>query len=297
MASRSGSTLSALVPLQSCILRPLRRTLGLPNSAHSESVLAEFGICDLQRYWQQMLVAWAARNTRIMVQGPAALEQFPAAAAYHDTAIQRKRVLDQMMADPSMPTPPIVSSLPFRALAVFFEDWKKGQDKIGPAADDDPPPRQLPSFSASILKRIAASLFYSDWRSSGKGSLQQHRFNGCPGLASYLRYDDRQTFCLRARLRFARSYLRSHRHRLGLSDSDTCGECKAGVAETVDHVILSCDKYNEARQQLCDELSRLHLQLSSALVLGAFQKEPDSASAVFAATGTFLRAVHELRQL
>ena len=263
--------------LQSYILQPLRRAIGLPQSAQSESVLAEYGVPTLERHWEQRLLAWAARNTRIIREGPA-LRDFPAACHYRET---HKRP----------------HSLPFRALSVF-DDWKKGQDKIRPQATR----RLLPDYTPSMLKRLAISLSYSDWRappdgSSPPGSLQVYRRDDWPGLAPYLRFDDRATACLRARLRFARSYLLSHRRSLGLSATDVCEECKAGSAETIVHVICFCDKYASARRVLQKELASMGVPFTSHVVLGDWKAKPPVIRKILSVTGAFLNSVHEHRSL
>lgn len=296
--------ISDMERLQRCILRPLKRCLGLPDSAHSESVLVELGICSLRRYWQQKLMAWAARCTALIQR--CKQPEFPVAAAYERLARHRHQIIKMRQADPSCSLPAEAFSLPMVALSIYFEEWRplrrshkdKCRNALGPAADvDGKLPLSISSFTAKELKRIALLLSYRDWRSSGEGSLQRYRFDDRPGLAPYLVSDDRQTFCLRARLRFARSYLRAHQHRLGLADSAVCEQCDLGRDETAEHVVLECPKYNAARRELQATLLQHQLALSPAVVLAALWKKNKLTPAVLEATGKFLRTISDLRGL
>lgn len=282
--------------LQSCILRPLRRALGLPNSAHSESVLAEFGMSSLQRCWEQYLVAWAGRCTRGFATRPDFREHFPAATKYHDTVMRWVR------AEEESEVQQLAETLPAQALTVFKADWKelgcKAKKRSISAIAADDPPTLLPNFTPAMLKRIAVLLSYRDWRSSGKGSLQAFRQDDSPGIAPYLLHDERSTLCLRARLRFSRSHLRSHQYRFGLVDSPVCQECKLGVDETVEHVVLECPKYDGPRRRLSEALSALDLRLSVQIVLGGFEERLKTITTkIYTDTGTFLLSVSELRPL
>ena len=295
---------SCFLRLQAQILRPLRAALGLPQSAHSDSVLSEFGVCSLRRYWEQQAIAWAARMTRIVKQEP--LDAWPAARLFRQRHAACFLPEYHRLSSPHLPSKhvhphkpgPGRCSLPFRAVSLK-QDWEKGTDKIRRK-----PMRHLPLLGSSTLKSLAVSLSYRDWRVSEKGSLHPYRGDDLPGLAHYLLTDDRPVACLRARLRFGRSGLRAHRHRLGLEDSATCEHCLSGADETADHALLSCDKYSAVREKLSQDLRRLDIAslyspLTSSLILGRVVVPADGPADlrrnVLLATGRFLSAINDLR--
>src|SRR5690606_16609653 len=125
---------SFFLRLQAQIVRPLRAALGLPQSAHSESVLAEFGVCSLWRYWEQQALAWAARMTRIVEQEP--LDAFPAARLFRQRHAacflpeHHRRNSPHLLHKHVHPHKPGLGrcSLPFRAVSLK-QDWEKGTDK------------------------------------------------------------------------------------------------------------------------------------------------------------------------
>jgi len=282
-----------LTNLQRCMLKPLRKALGLPDSAQSESVLAELGIPTLQRTWQHYLLSWAAKSIDCGYRSDYLKGQLPAVSKFH-SCLSR-----------CFGGEPDQDALPYQALTLWQSEWQPlvRPEKRLIRPDESPELSRKRSTALQCirprqLKRIALLLSYRDWRTSRQGALQSWRRDDEPGLALYLQHDERATFVLRARLRFARSYLRHHQHRLGLSADAVCQECDTGRNETIDHVVLECPKYSEARRQLQEALALLGVRLSPSLVLGQLTtRELRVAKRVLEATGTFLRTVHELRSL
>src|SRR6185437_14772933 len=69
-----------------------------------------------------------------------------------------------------------------------------------------------------------------------------------PGLSRYLKLDDQQTACARARLRFNRARLNASLHERKAIDSPDCTAC--GVPETVHHAVCDCNLRATAAAEL-----------------------------------------------
>jgi len=281
---------SLLSSLQAQLLRPLRASLGLPQSARSDSVLAEFGVCSLKRYWEQQALAWAARMIRFQFPVPSNLDDFPAVSLF--LARQRECYLPHLR---KLPHSHVHGqcSLPFRATTLIKEDWEKGQDKIRRL-------KALPLLNSSILKRYAVSLSYRDWLEHKETPLRQYRADDVTEMALYLKADARPVACLRARLRFGRSSLLAHQLRMKLVDSATCKQCNSGADESVDHALLSCTKYAAERETLRQELRQLGVpNLETSLILGRIIINADSGlpirSDVLRVTGVYLSSLSASR--
>jgi hypothetical protein len=99
--------------------------------------------------------------------------------------------------------------------------------------------------------KLAGALRQSNvWRTRGKcRDLISLRPITSTGMASYLRTDPPIVTCIRARLRFNRSYLNHSMYRRHAIDSPACS-CGADGEETISHVLYSCPLYRNARIQL-----------------------------------------------
>jgi hypothetical protein len=115
-----------------------------------------------------------------------------------------------------------------------------------------------------------------------------------PGLPAYLVHDNKTTAARRARLRFDRTGLNASLFHRRLAASPDCPECK-GQAETADHVIMQCPKYNAARL-LCDgRLRQLGLQHETHWALGGVEGELERrARRVLETTAEFLAEIDRL---
>ena len=122
-----------------------------------------------------------------------------------------------------------------------------------------------------------------------------------PGLDSYLCLDDRQTACLRARLRLDRSGLAESLVRRRSATSSACRLCKSSssarvVEETLEHALLHCPAYAASRQVLRAHLAD-SIPLSCEVILGCLPPDTPAAAQLEAlqASGAFLRDVMRIR--
>lgn len=66
---------------------------------------------------------------------------------------------------------------------------------------------------------------------------------------------------------------------LGKSETDGCIHC--GVAETVEHVLVQCQAYNEERAQLVEDLKELKVQLAIKDLFQSAQIQPKVYTILF----------------
>jgi hypothetical protein len=123
-----------------------------------------------------------------------------------------------------------------------------------------------------------------------------------PGLPFYVRHDERKAASLRARLRLDVALLAHSLHKRCLSDEGPfCQYCKVTnktkAVETVEHAMVHCTRYQNARADLTLQLRGLGLPTSLAVILGEF--EPGVRTAIklsaLACTARFITAVYEIR--
>ena len=266
------------------LLRPLKAVLGLPQSAHSLSVLAEFGIPTLQRYWEQQLILFHARVSRLArepLRAPS-LPMHPTAAIYANTVLCQLSVSSR------------ASSL--------FKEWKEELNQMSPlhARCADSINFRAFNLSSSAAQKLSLALSFQDLQAAQDGALR--RFKKEPGTSLYLLHDAKPVAALRARLRFARSALKEHQYRFDLVESDRCEQChgRPRPVESVGHVLLHCPAYKDARDALRNSLHSLRppIRLTANTVLGELGKLPNAVRNVaLSSTGDFLTAVHSIRAL
>ena len=110
------------------------------------------------------------------------------------------------------------------------------------------------------------------------------------GRCPYLRYDDRETSCIRARLN--RNYLNESMFRRRSSTSADCS-CNNGI-ESVHHVLTSCSTYADI---LYHKIIRLGVSTHLPLLLGEVEsiKSKRRRISTLAKTGGYLRAIAKRR--
>jgi hypothetical protein len=118
-----------------------------------------------------------------------------------------------------------------------------------------------------------------------------------PGLDPYLRADPRATAAHRARLRLDRALLQTRLCEMKLAGDSMCRKCDGFMAvETVEHVLLRCEFFNQERQKLRDCLSQHGIDLTCALILGTWPTPLSKNCEVMRALRIFLHFVQNALQ-
>ena len=287
--------------LQSCIVQPLRRCLGLPRTVLHAAVLAECAVPDLAT-WIEHLALRMARRTARLPDGHYAKVSF---MAEHATGISlglgRRCTaagvsLSALLAAES-PVSRFSRRLPLGQLTLAVEARWFGVDLAWRGADDLAVPRL--SYASPKLKLTTKLLLRRCWlglallgRAPSLRALKGDRAR----LAPYLRHDCRPMAALRARLRLDVARLNRslcHRH---LVDSALCQWCPED--ESPSHTLSHCRMFAPQRRALLVVLARHELARNDfeRLLLGEWPKKLLSLPDVLSALDQFLRDVQEVRQ-
>ena len=142
-----------------------------------------------------------------------------------------------------------------------------------------------------------------DWKAEGT-RLFSNRLKTKAGVSGYLFHDTRLIACLRARLRMDRSKLNESVWRRSGSAGPAgaaahCSACALHENDTLSHILLHCPAFTRERAALSSALDEHHTPLTIATVLGTFPPATSGAArtSAYAASGTFLRAIHTARPL
>lgn len=272
--------------MQAQLLKPLRAVLGLPQSAHSHSVLVEFGIPPLKRYWEQQLLLFHARAcilAHLTVKNPLA-SVHPTVSLYVSS---RRRQ----------------GSVSSRAHSLF-DERREDLNQMSPRRAASRGDYKFRAFDLTpkLAHKSSIALSFQDWRDAKEGGLFRNNLKRTAGPSSYLWFDAKPVAALRARLRFARSTINEHRYDLGLADSESslCEMCRSASVESVEHLLCHCAAYKQARTTVRRNLRshRPAVTLSVKSALGEYDNIPTATrEAALEATGRFLMAIHSIRAL
>jgi hypothetical protein len=201
--------------LMSLLAMTLKRVLHLPRSADTMGVLGDFDVHSPEAIRELAMLTASARMENLT----------PEHAAFR--CWRRLRAVQDSLD----------STHVFRRMRRFFSD----QRLVLPA-----------TMTRGQRLELVQQLDHQRWRSTGAKSLRALKTS--PGLSRYLKLDDQQTACARARLRFNRARLNASLHERKCIDSPDCTAC--GVPETVHHAVCDCNRYANLRATAAAELRR-----------------------------------------
>ena len=267
--------------IQSYLIRPLRRVLGLSDSAHGLFILAESDCPTLDLFRQQLLLSYARR-----------VEELPSShSAWQQLHRSRRLLADGMLREVYLPRrpmllevldaertfgksvlrpisfaplqPPILHShlptiLPFRTgeyLSRIFD--RAVAESLAPPttlsasdasaesqqSDGDPANRRTQQKQKrEDLRNLARQLSFQRWQQQPSGAILRG-VKTRQGRSHYLYLERRSISVLRSRLRANRCNLGESLHRRALAATDRCSHagCRRAV-ETVEHALMHCVK-------------------------------------------------------
>lgn len=306
-----------LQSIQSILVRPLRSVLGLHRHCSHLSIFVEFGLPSLSIYRSFLQCKAAIRFLSLPTPNPIAT------------------IFPLSLARLSTPDPSTVTLFYSASIASFFANnnynFSRSSSNLFSFTSHSstasllesaiqlhsPIPwlSQLESFARlnsssipissrlSLSSSLATSLTYTSWSSSSLGS-HLKQFIKTPVLSvshSYLALDSRPSQVLRARLRFNAARLNASLHRRNLATSPNCSHCwnnlHLPVAETVEHLLLNCPAYSDARSALLADLCSLsiYLPLSLSLILDPLSQPHSSPDSILRLTARFLTDIMNIR--
>jgi hypothetical protein len=238
------------VKLKNVVLRPLLFCMGLPHSAHHQSVFIETRLLNIHSLLSLSAALTAHRWLSLSD------DDNPTAALFRKHAS----------------TPALHPLHPFYRMHTNL-------NRI-PALRFDPDDLQtFKDLPHDSLRRIVWTHQYNAWRNKCRPRTgiphtlpplyPMHTNTKHTELPMYMHIDDPKTAARRARLRFGRARLRYDQRRLGFQDitNSTCQQCHMNVDETVDHVLTECPRYDQPRAEYTREMQALPVQQISARYL------------------------------
>ena len=130
----------------------------------------------------------------------------------------------------------------------------------------DPIPISVAALKADAKKRVTL-----EWERRWKKSKQRRKiahFDRMPpsnAIGKFYMKCDRRDASLITQLRSQHIPLASYLHRIKAIDSNLCQRC--GVPETVDHFLLTCQRWRSQREQLRFDIGKRRFNLTSLLAI------------------------------
>jgi hypothetical protein len=136
-----------------------------------------------------------------------------------------------------------------------------------------------------------------EWRFGETGSKYLKGCKLVAGPSLYLLRDTRRVTAIRARLRLDRPSLNASLAQRRVVTSKTCPECKASE-ETIEHCLLECPRYANARQTCRSELAAIQMTFDLPTILADVEKlKSPLPNKVLTITAKFLTQIDQLRRL
>lgn len=208
--------------LESAYARPLRFALGLPSSAHIQSILGTSGIVDFKALRDAAILRFFKR-----------IKHLPSSHPSHILLNKHIRHRD----DNDKPKYPLIDSYRTALLRCITTEDRQHQ------------PLSFTSLANTLdftsIARTTLLSSYNRWQSlQGRNTcadLRRFRKNGhnLPGISPFLLIDPKPVAVLRTRLLFNRSHIRHSESRRGISITDTCRRCGNG-RDDIKHYLLDC---------------------------------------------------------
>ena len=235
-------THSIMRQMKRLIVYPLRRSLGLPNNAHHDSIFVESRILPLP----YLIIYHSILLARRYIQQ---------ASSPHD-ATQRHR-------DMFMPNSVFLLSTPSDPMRYIATRCQFIPDPITSTSDS------ILSASSKQIWSMVFGHFYHVWYTSQHPSnphADPHSLFPCylhmstctnNTLPTYLTTLHPSLSSTISRLRFNRSRINQSLHKRACVTTDVCSTCQNNTSETVEHILMHCPRYDQLRFHLFCELSCL----------------------------------------
>lgn len=224
------------------IIYPLRRSLGLPNNAHHESIFVESRVLPLPYLIIYHSILLARRYIKQATTPHEAIQRhrdmfLPTSVSLLSTTSDPMRyIATRCQLIPNAVTSTCDSLLTASSKQIwnvvfghFYHVWYMSQHPSNPLADPHslfPCYRHLPSCNTSTLPLYLSIL--------------------SPSLSSII-----------SRLRFNRSRINQSLYKRSCISTDKCPTCPNNITETVEHVLMQCPTYDQLRLHLFFDLASL----------------------------------------
>lgn len=283
--------------MQAAFLHPLQRVLGLPNSSHHLGLLAEAHCPSFEALRTQAAVRFLLRAEALSVSHPQhptgrilAADRAAAARGHcrgHTTSSIPTCIYAEQTALPHLINK-VLARLPELApghplLHTYF-----------PAALQGAPALPV-TLSVEEVNSLTMVDTHREWRDPPTLSTVQQStaplltIKRSPSLSLFLRHESNPMVAVRARIRANRvptQYRRYHLRPPTIADP-TCTHpaCRMSFPhylDTIDHILLQCDRHRMARQQLIQALAmqhQYHIPLTVAFISGEVTHQPSPRGA------------------
>jgi hypothetical protein len=272
------------VALKQLIIKPLLRALGLPYTAHHNSVMLESRLMPL--HWFQCYQSITTARRYIMLGDTPAEKQ------------SRHSLIFTAQAST------LAIHHPLRTLASHRKRL---------FSDTNPPTlQQLQSLSNKQIRHHVFNEFFQRWKVDHTHTLigRQHSLWACYNtvqtvdptrLPSYLKVLGAQDATHMARLRFNRARLNQSLHKRARSNTDKCPHCPSQV-ESPEHLLLHCPRYAKARYDCHTAISQhMPYHLSLASLLASHERLLSTTSMctapVIKLLSRFINAIRQIRSM
>ena len=275
--------------LKSLTITPLRHALGLPHTAHHDSIFVDVRVMPLREFQQYLSVIFARRFVMLATDAADMSARFSQLFVRNACHLPRNHPLSIIASRCHAVSCSYTSSLSALRGATndqlrqavfdrFFDRWWRAQHPLTAAVPDP------------------HSLFQCYLHCDHTRPLTCHQ--SLPIHFTMLSTHQATTL---SRLRFNRSRLNQSLHSRHLSSTDICPKCNRS-SETVEHVLLQCPAYNNIRSDCTRALTfLLGRPPSLSVFLGSFPPSVSSSSRVariaLSFVSTFVERIRSLRHM
>lgn len=130
-------------------------------------------------------------------------------------------------------------------------------------------------YSKAEIKSIIKAKTIKKWQhiwDNGCSGRHLYRIQGKVGKETHITRSRQEEIVL-TRMRLGHTKLNSTMFLIKKHVDGNCEYCQSNIPETVEHVIMYCQKYNEARQRLVNELKAKKMSLETKTLLDRSSRE------------------------
>lgn len=150
----------------------------------------------------------------------------------------------------------------------------------------------------TVMNRCMRSLWQREWKNKVNQTQTGQFFSNIfefPDYRPWLISGTRRIDCVTARLRIGHVGVGSHLHRFNMKDNNMCSDC--GTVDTIEHFLLSCNKYTQCRSSMQTQLQALGVPLNLKCILGGGLFNAKTQKGIIKLLIVFLRATAKIDEL
>lgn len=251
--------------LQSSLVRPLKKVLGLPRTVSTLAVLAECGLSTISTWQSKQQIKVANRISKLNSNNSVIIP--------NSNHLSTKLFYSELDYNRS----PVIRNRPNSIHKSFGQKVREIENSNHLNIRTDLPYLSCNrlthmNITPSQLKQAESEATFTQLVTAKEAKqlvqLKQHnRQNNHNKCELYIKYDSVAISKARCKLRFERARFNDYLFKIKQSDTNRCPECVDQI-ENTEHVLLHCPRYEAKRTLLANRLSEHNIPLSKELILG-----------------------------